>query len=93
MIYIFYTIVGSIICAVAQVTGMAATRRGAARMQPSVAMVYVAEITTGNVAAYAVPWSKGDWAAGRMIGPMPLARMAVTKFRAAAAGGAPAGGP
>ena len=75
------------------VTGMAATRRGAARMQPSMAVVYVAEITSGNVAAYALPWSKGDYAAGNVVGPMPLVRLAVTKFRAGPGGGAPAAVP
>jgi len=72
------------------VTGMANPRRGAARMQPSLAVVYVAEITTGQVAAYAIPWSKGDHAAGRIIGPAPLVPLAVTRFRAAGAG---PGGP
>ena len=67
-------------------TGMANLRRGSARMQPSLAVVYVAEITTGQVAAYAIPWSKGDHAAGRMIGPAPLVPLAVTRFRAAGAG-------
>ncbi len=66
------------------VTGMAAIRRGAARMQPSVSVVYVAEVTTGNVAAYAIPWSPTMHAANQPI-MAPLVPVAVTKFRPAAA--------
>ena len=74
-------------------TGLANVRRGTGRARPSIAVLYVAEITTGQVAAYAIPWSKGDHAAGQMIGPMPLIPVAKTRFRAAPAGGAPAGNP
>lgn len=65
------------------VTGMANLRRGGAQLQPSSAVVYVAEVTTGNVAAYAIPWSPPLHAANRPI-MQPLVRVAVSKFRAAA---------
>jgi hypothetical protein len=40
------------------VTGLASLRRGAgARMRPSAAVLYVAETTSGVVAAYAIPWT------------------------------------
>jgi hypothetical protein len=65
------------------VTGMADLRRGAARMRPSRCVVYVAEVTTGRVGAYAIPWSREQYMAGqRMTGAlMPLD---VTQFRTAA---------
>ena len=49
------------------VTGMANLRRGGGtRLQPSTAMCYVAEVTSGKVAAYAIPWSPTMYAAGQM---------------------------
>ena len=72
-------------------TGIASTRRGAARMQPSLSVIYVAEITTGQVAAYAIPWSKGIYSTGQLQ-RMQLVPLAVTRFRATAmpgAGGVP----
>ena len=45
---------------------MAALRRsGGARQQPSTAMCYVAEITSGKLGAYAIPWSPPMYAAGQ----------------------------
>ena len=41
------------------VTGIADLRRTGGQMQPGNAVVYVAETTTGRVAAYAVPWTSG----------------------------------
>ena len=70
------------------VTGMHNLRRGGARMLPSLSVVYVAEITTGTVAAYAIPWNKGAHAAGQVVPPMALWPLAVTRFRAAAGAGA-----
>jgi len=45
-------------------------------------MCYVAEITSGKVAAYAIPWSPSQYAAGQ---PQPgeLKRVGVTRFRQA----------
>lgn len=68
-------------------TGVAGLRQGGARLQPSVAVVYVAEVTTGKVAAYAIPWSTTAWASGRVVPPTPLVPLAVTRFRAAADAG------
>lgn len=41
------------------VTGLAQLRRGGGQIQPGASVVYVAELTSGKVAAYAVPWSRG----------------------------------
>jgi len=72
------------------VTGVADLRRGGGtRLQPSRAVVYVAEVTSGLVAAYAVPWSPGLHAAGQTL-HQPLVLLAVTQFRATAGA---AGGP
>lgn len=72
------------------VTGMANMRGMAGQVRPSLAVVYIAEITTGKVAAYAIPWSKTAHAANRVIGPMPLQLVAGTSFRIAAGGEEPA---
>jgi hypothetical protein len=65
------------------VTGMCNLRRGGGtRLQPSAAMCYVAEITTGKVAAYTIPWSPSMYAAGQpQTWDMKLA--GVTRFRQA----------
>jgi hypothetical protein len=48
------------------VTGNVALRRsGGTRLQPSNAMCYVADVTSGKVAAYAIPWSPSMYAAGQ----------------------------
>ncbi|MEN6449823.1 MAG: hypothetical protein ABFC96_04955 [Thermoguttaceae bacterium] len=48
------------------VTGMAAMRRsGGSRFQWSAAMCYVAEVSSGKVAAYSIPWSPNMYAAGQ----------------------------
>ena len=49
------------------VTGMSDFRRGAARMQPSRSIAYVAEVTSGRVAAYSIPWNSSMHAAGQPI--------------------------
>jgi hypothetical protein len=70
------------------VTGVAdLRRRGGPGLQPSRGVVYVAEVTTGRVAAYAVPWSPAMHAAGQTI-MKPLLLLDVLQFRA----GGPAGG-
>ena len=44
------------------VTGMATLRRaGGSQLQPSAATCYVAELTTGKVAAYVLPWSPSNY--------------------------------
>lgn len=49
------------------VTGNSMFRRGGGNVQPGNSVVYVAELTTGKVAAYAVPWSQVYAIAGRPI--------------------------
>ena len=65
------------------VTGMANLRRsGGTRMQPSSAACYVAEVSSGMVAAYDIPWSPSMHAAGQ-VNTQPLTPVAVTRFRPA----------
>jgi len=68
------------------VTGLSDIRRGAARMRPSRAAVYVAEITSGKVAAYAIPWDQQSHASGRPT-KGTLIPLDVTRFRTAAVRG------
>ena len=70
------------------VTGAADMRRNIGGTQLSPSVVYVAEVTTGRVAAYAIPWSKAAFSTGRTISA-PLVPLAATQFRAA--GGAAPG--
>ncbi len=65
------------------VTGMNDIRRGAARTRPSRAIVYVAEITSGACAAYAIPWSQDAWSTGQKV-MAPMIPLDITKFRTAA---------
>lgn len=76
------------------VTGMAGLRRaGGTRVQPSNAVCYVAEVSSGKLAAYAVPWSPSQFSAGQMQ-TAPLVLVAATYFRqvAGAAPGTAIGG-
>ena len=65
------------------VTGLVDIRRGASRMSPSSAVVYVAEVTSGIVAAYAIPWDADRYAAGR-VSKGEIIPLDKTKFRTAA---------
>jgi hypothetical protein len=69
------------------VTGMAGLRRmGGSRQQFSSAVCYVAEITSGRVAAYTIPWSPPMFAAGQQqAGQLRL--VGVTPFRQATGAG------
>jgi len=67
------------------VTGLADIRRGGPRLQVGRSAVYVAEVTTGKVAALAVPWGPTPASAGQLI-QQPLLLMDVTTFRAAGVG-------
>ncbi|MEX2118937.1 MAG: hypothetical protein WD847_04940 [Pirellulales bacterium] len=49
------------------VTGQAQLRRGGGQIQPGASVVYVAELTGGKVAAYAVPWSKAASNSGQPV--------------------------
>jgi hypothetical protein len=62
------------------VTGNVNLRRGGARMQPSQAVVYVAEATSGKVGAYAIPWNPSMAATGQKI-VQKLVPVAVDQFR------------
>ena len=64
------------------VTGMADIRRGGSKLKPSAAVVYVAEITTGQVAAYALPWDTSSHAAGQVF-KSEIIPMAKFQFRTA----------
>jgi hypothetical protein len=74
------------------VTGMCNLRRGGGtRLQPSSALCYVAEITSGKVIAYTIPWSPSMYAAGQPQ-TADLKQVAVTRFRQAMVGGTAPGG-
>jgi hypothetical protein len=63
------------------VTGMIALRRGGgSRLQPSNSVCYVAEITTGKVAAYAIAWSPSMYKANQPQSG-ELKCIAITRFR------------
>ena len=50
-------------------TGQADLRRtGGKGASPSRSILYVAEATTGRVAAYAIPWSSSAWVSGQQLG-------------------------
>jgi hypothetical protein len=62
-------------------TGLANLRRsGGTREQPSITMCYVAEISSGKVAQYAVPWMPSMYAAGQPQN-QELYLVGVTPFR------------
>lgn len=65
------------------VTGIADLRRGASRLRPALSVVYIAELTTGKVAAYGVPWSKERQNANRPSTDT-FALLDIQEFRTAA---------
>jgi hypothetical protein len=67
------------------VTGMVNLRRGGSRMQASRAVVYVAEITSGKMGAYAIPWNPSLAAAGQTM-TLSLVPVATYQFRGASIG-------
>jgi hypothetical protein len=67
------------------ITGNVDLRRAGSRMQYSKAVVYVAEVTTGKVAVYAIPWSSA-LSQGGQGGVQPLVPIATTRFRNGVAG-------
>ncbi len=73
------------------VTGVANMQRMGAAMQPARTIVYVAEVTTGNVAAYAVPWNAAVRNRNLPI-RQSLIPLDVTKFRGSAGAVGPAVG-
>jgi hypothetical protein len=69
-------------------TGNAYLRRaGGSRVAPSSSICYVAEVTSGKVAAYAIPWSNSMYAAGQ-VQTAPMVLIGVTRFRPAVGSGA-----
>ncbi len=64
------------------VTGHANLQRGAARLRPSRSVLYIAEVNSGRVAAYAIPWDPTAHRAGQTFrgGFIPLD---ATQFRTA----------
>ena len=74
------------------VTGMTSFRGTTGQLRPGMASVYVAEVTTGRVAAYSILWSKNAHATGRPVQAY-LQPVAVTTFRVAPAVGGPIGLP
>lgn len=74
------------------VTGVAGLRRaGGSREQYSSAACYVAEVTSGKIIAYAIPWSNNMYLAGQMqVQPLVVVGMP-TRFRQAVSGGPGAG--
>jgi hypothetical protein len=71
------------------VTGTADLRR-ASRLQYSEAVIYVAEVSTGKVAAYAIPWTQSLQQGGQGA-VQPLVPVASTRFRNGVAGLAKSG--
>jgi len=74
------------------VTGLADLSRGGrgGQVQPGKAVVYVAEVTTGKVGVYAIPWNAPAHAQGRPE-RRPLVPIIAFPFRGAAGGGAAKG--
>lgn len=66
------------------VTGINQTRRGAGAAQISSSILYVAEITTGQCAAYGLPWLPGVRATGAPV-KNTLVPLDMVRFRAVVA--------
>jgi len=66
-------------------TGIADLRRGSARLRPGLSVVYIAELTTGKVGAYALPWARERHNAGKpFVGtfvPLDVAQLRTTAVR------------
>jgi hypothetical protein len=62
------------------VTGMVSLRRGGSRMQAGRAVVYVAEVTSGKMGAYVIPWNPSLAAAGQTM-TASLVPVATYQFR------------
>ncbi len=68
------------------VTGAAYMRRGAGGTQLSPSVVYVAEVSTGMVAAYGIPWNRALYTSGRPLSGQ-LVLLGKSRFRVSAAPG------
>jgi hypothetical protein len=67
------------------VTGLATIQQAGARMQFGRSVCYVAEITTGKVGAFAIPWNPA-WRTSNATIRQNLVPLGVTQFRAAGPG-------
>lgn len=65
------------------VTGLAQLRRSGGGVQPGASVVYVAEVTSGKVAAFGVPWSRAAANSNQPI-KAALIPLDVVQFRTAA---------
>jgi hypothetical protein len=74
------------------VTGAADLIRGGSggQVRPSRAVVYVAEVTSGRVAAYAIPWNANAHLHGQFV-RMPMVPVITFPLRGTGAGGAAKG--
>jgi hypothetical protein len=70
------------------VTGSSLFRPNAGTLQPSTSVVYVAELTSGKMVAYNVPWSPAFANAALRISK-PMNQLDVVPFRTAAVASAP----
>jgi hypothetical protein len=70
------------------VTGMLNLRRGGSRMQAGRAVVYVAEVTSGKMGAYAIPWNPSLAASGQTM-TLNLVPVATYQFRGSPIGNIP----
>jgi hypothetical protein len=62
------------------VSGLNDLRRGGSLLRPAIGVCYVAEITSGRVAAYSVPWDPTTHATGQMT-TGGILRLDVAQFR------------
>lgn len=63
-------------------TGNAQFRPGGGPVQPASGIVYVFELTSGKVAAYAVPWSQAQSATGAPLRNAAMKLLSVMQLRA-----------
>jgi hypothetical protein len=70
------------------VTGIVNLRRGGSRMQAGRAVVYVAEVTSGKMGAYAIPWNPSLAASGQTM-TLGLVPVATYQFRGVPMGNVP----
>ncbi|MFZ5828674.1 MAG: hypothetical protein ACOY3P_01235 [Planctomycetota bacterium] len=63
------------------VSGIANLQYGGGRVQPAIGKLYVAEVTSGKMVAYALPWDRSAFNAGQPIAETlrPMAMMPIRK--------------
>ena len=70
------------------ISGVVNIRRGASQTRPSTSVVYVAEASSGRIAAFNLPWARQALNAGQRINA-PINLLDVQKFRTAAVRASP----